>query len=448
MQSAGNSFVVVGDHLYFYVSGRKGAGDFKDQNTALFNAAYAGCSTGLAVLRRDGFASMAADDTERTLTTRKLKFSGSRLFVNVDAPDGELRVEILDKQRTVIAPFSKSECVPLQTNRTLQRVNWKNDPDLSELSGREIRFRFYLKNGDLYSFWVSPDESGASNGFVAGGGPGFTSNRDTVGSGSYTALNPPLLATRRTQAALPTKTQDNLDQVPRQDMVMWLRADAIENVTSGASVAHWKDVSGNGLDGMQDEQARQPIWVKDGINGAASIRFDGQDDHLKLDHYPGLFLPYYQSTIFAVVRPAEGGGGTILSQAHANLSVLPNQGGILSYGSSFPSVDGEQLWPQIQTTTSDLMPLGRGAICALRRTGDGQGETALFVNGVRNCQGTAFPYHITSPIGAYVGCAYRERSPWKGDIAEIIIYARALSDEERRNVEKYLSTKYRIATER
>jgi hypothetical protein len=33
----------------------------------------------------------------------------------------------------------------------------------------------------LYSFWVSPDRSGASYGYVAAGGRGFTGSRDTVG---------------------------------------------------------------------------------------------------------------------------------------------------------------------------------------------------------------------------------------------------------------------------
>lgn len=38
-------------------------------------------------------------------------------------------------------------------------------------------------NGQLYSFWVSPDLTGASDGYVAAGGPGFTTAIDTVGSG-------------------------------------------------------------------------------------------------------------------------------------------------------------------------------------------------------------------------------------------------------------------------
>ena len=50
--------------------------------------------------------------------------------------------------------------------------------DLSSLANQPVRFRFHLRNGDLYSFWVSPEISGASLGYVAAGGPGFSSNRD------------------------------------------------------------------------------------------------------------------------------------------------------------------------------------------------------------------------------------------------------------------------------
>ena len=99
VQSTGNSFVVVGDYLYFYVSGRRGAGENTAKQTELLHPAYAGCSTGLAFLRRDGFASMDAVKSEefQSLTTRKLRFGGSHLFVNADMDDGELRVEVVDE---------------------------------------------------------------------------------------------------------------------------------------------------------------------------------------------------------------------------------------------------------------------------------------------------------------------------------------------------------------
>jgi len=54
----------------------------------------------------------------------------------------------------------------------------------SHLAGRPVRFRFHLTNGKLYSFWVSPNETGASQGYLAGGGPGFTGPSDTVGRGA------------------------------------------------------------------------------------------------------------------------------------------------------------------------------------------------------------------------------------------------------------------------
>ena len=38
--------------------------------------------------------------------------------------------------------------------------------------------RFHLADGQFYAFWVSPDKSGASNGYVAAGGPGLVGPTD------------------------------------------------------------------------------------------------------------------------------------------------------------------------------------------------------------------------------------------------------------------------------
>ena len=78
-----------------------------------------------------------------------------------------------------------NKCIPIKTDSTLQKVQWQDDSkgkyDPGDLAGRIIRFRFHLSEGELYSFWVSPDQSGASYGYVAAGGPGFTGPVDTVG---------------------------------------------------------------------------------------------------------------------------------------------------------------------------------------------------------------------------------------------------------------------------
>jgi len=514
VQSAGNSFLVVGDYLYFYVSGRRGAPKFVEQNTAVLNAAYAGCSTGLAILRRDGFASMDADansNEPKTLTTRKVQFTGSRLFVNADARQGELRVEVLDASGQVISPFTKENCIPVRSNETLETVTWRGGEDLSALANQPVRFRFYLTKGRLYSFWVS-GSSGASGGYVAGGGPGFQSSRDTVGSAILATNQPPVadagddLTVRDTDGngthrvtlngtgsidndsrsvsfrwllhgkqiatgveptldlpagnhtvVLAVKDDDEAeshaqvsvtilpqtDPVPSPDgLVMWLRADSLTEVDDGSPIAGWGDSSGNGMNTAQADPKRQPVYVAKGIGDAPAVRFDGVDDHLVVDECPGLLFTFHKSTIIAVVRPETG--GTIISQAHANLHVTPNSDGRLGYGSSHPIPGGRLAWPQIHSTKGGSLPVGRGAICAMRHANDIAGGTALFVNGRRDDDGTAFPYHRTSAIRPFVGCAYRERSPWKGNIAEILVYSRALPDQERVAIERYLANKYDI----
>jgi len=184
VQSAGGGCLVLGDKLYFYVSGRN-TRDLRTRQGEARERAY--CCTGLATLRRDGFASMSGDDSAGTLTTRLVSFRGRYLFVNVDAPDGQLRVEVLDKVGRAIEPFTRDACRPLSCDKTLARVTWQGAGDLARVSDRPVRFRFHLRRGKLYAFWVSPDTTGASHGYVAAGGPGFTGPMDTIGSAAYRA---------------------------------------------------------------------------------------------------------------------------------------------------------------------------------------------------------------------------------------------------------------------
>jgi hypothetical protein len=162
----GGGFLVVGDYLYFYYSAYSGEAPTGPD-------LYAGAATGVAFLRRAGFASMDANASGGTLTTRPVRFGGSHLFVNADVPDGELRAEVLDVDGKVVAPFSLKNSVPLTANTTRQSLRWQGADDLRKIAGQVVRLRFHLKNGQLFSFWVSPDKAGHSQGYVAAGGPEF-----------------------------------------------------------------------------------------------------------------------------------------------------------------------------------------------------------------------------------------------------------------------------------
>lgn len=144
---------------------------------------YAGCATGVASLRRDGFASMDAGGEPGLLTTRKLIFSGNRLFVNVDAAQGELRAEVLTADGKAVPGFTLAESIPVTVDRTKTELTWRSSSDLGRLAGQPVRLRFSLRSGRLYSFWITPYAEGYSRGYVAAGGPGFRGPVDSPDGG-------------------------------------------------------------------------------------------------------------------------------------------------------------------------------------------------------------------------------------------------------------------------
>jgi len=187
VQSLGNICTVRGEEIWFYYSAFSGDSS-KLTSHWTTSGMHGGGATGIAKLRRDGFVSMDANQKKGTLTTRPVMFKeGRHLFVNVDTAEGTFRAEVLDKNATPIAPFTLDNCQPISADSTLTQVTWKNGNDLAKLRGRVVRLRFELTNGRLYSFWVSPDTTGRSDGYVAGGGPGFTGPTDTVGYASLKA---------------------------------------------------------------------------------------------------------------------------------------------------------------------------------------------------------------------------------------------------------------------
>jgi hypothetical protein len=112
------------------------------------------------------------------VTTRPVQFNGSHLFVNAAVdPGGELRAEVLDRSGTVIEPFSAARCRPMASDATRIEMGWTG-ASIGDLKGQPVRFRFYLRDGRLYSFWVSASERGQSRGYVAAGGPEFTGPTD------------------------------------------------------------------------------------------------------------------------------------------------------------------------------------------------------------------------------------------------------------------------------
>lgn len=173
VQPVGGGCLIVGDKLYFYFGARRG----NPEGTPGKSADTDG-NTGLAILRRDGFASMDAK-VGGELLTRPVRFSGRHLFVNAEAASGSIQAEIVDRKGRVIRPFRRANSRPVKADGTRLALKWKDNRDLSAVAGQDVAIRFFVTNASLYSFWVSSGRNGSSNGYVAAGGPEFSGTQDS-----------------------------------------------------------------------------------------------------------------------------------------------------------------------------------------------------------------------------------------------------------------------------
>ena len=171
VQSLGNICTVSDDKLTFYFTGFYGNPD-SDNKMAMYEQG----ATGIAFLRRDGFASMDAREYGELLT-RKLTFTGKHLFINASAPDGSIKAEILDENGNIFDGFSAKESIPVSGDHTKVELKWQKNT-LAALANCIIRIRFIMHKASLYSFWTNMDARGASGGFVAGGGPDYKGPQD------------------------------------------------------------------------------------------------------------------------------------------------------------------------------------------------------------------------------------------------------------------------------
>jgi len=103
---------------------------------------------GIAVWRRDRFASIDAGDQGGTLTTVPIRFHGSRLEVNgVTKSDGTIVAELLDADANLLA---RSE--PFSGDEIRKVLDWEQTFDLKSAAARPIVLRFRLKNASLFAF--------------------------------------------------------------------------------------------------------------------------------------------------------------------------------------------------------------------------------------------------------------------------------------------------------
>ena len=163
-----NRPVERGDELWFYYEGMKRRvpqedrytdGSSRDPST-LTDLEKADWLTDtlsaihLAVLRRDGFVSLQADRRGGSVLTRPLRAAGKLLLVNLKAPAGSARVEVLDGEGRAIPGFTEADASSVTGDAARAIVRWVSGASWSDLAGRAVQLRIHLRSADLHSFWV------------------------------------------------------------------------------------------------------------------------------------------------------------------------------------------------------------------------------------------------------------------------------------------------------
>lgn len=141
------NFITYNDQLYFYYGGVNGphtGRKFKQVERKHKSM------LGLATLRRDGFVSLDAGETEGYMLTKPLTLDGKDLHLNVDASQGYVVVAVTDDTGTPLKDYTSER---ISGDELETAVNFSRS--LEAIKGREVRLRFQLKDASLYSYWFA-----------------------------------------------------------------------------------------------------------------------------------------------------------------------------------------------------------------------------------------------------------------------------------------------------
>jgi hypothetical protein len=213
--------------------------------------------------------------------------------------------------------------------------------------------------------------------------------------------------------------------VPGPGLHLWLRADVGVTTTGSGTVSQWNDQSGNARNATMTVTTRQPSFVSGALNGRPVLRFFGaQSMNLLTPSQPTLFSVFVvgknsltTESFSMILGP---GGSSPNNQlrwddgTHA-LFVTQNAGTITT-----SAIGNTRVYHALSARYD-------GATMTFYRDGSATSSSSF---------STSSPWTIAS-VGSWYSTNFMT-----GDLAEVIIYDRALSESERSSVNTYLRSKY------
>ena len=84
------------------------------------------------------------------MRTPLVKLDGETMTLNVDAPKGVVRVQVLGTDGKVLSGFALADCDPVSADAVAVPLRWKRP--LSALLGQTVRLEFVVRDARLFGF--------------------------------------------------------------------------------------------------------------------------------------------------------------------------------------------------------------------------------------------------------------------------------------------------------
>ena len=220
---------------------------------------------------------------------------------------------------------------------------------------------------------------------------------------------------------------------------LWLKADAGVTAGAGGKVTAWQDQSGKGNNASQSVADMSPLLVNDAINGKPVLRFDGVDDFLEVADSDSVSITGDITTFFLVKFDDFATYRAVWAKTLAN-QPAPNDWYALP-GSGIPrAYRGDGLGANGSADGGKALTAGNYLVAGWDMAG-----TLLthYLGGFASSSRVVAPAAIAdADTSLLIGTRDDRVTIMKGDIAEVLIYDRALTAAERRALVVYLNQKY------
>jgi hypothetical protein len=225
-------------------------------------------------------------------------------------------------------------------------------------------------------------------------------------------------------------------RIPKDDLELWLRA---ESVVLKDGVALWPDHSGKERHAEQAVPSRRPSYI---AGKRPAVRFD--DDAL-------VFPPMLEDlsrgiTVFLVLRPEATGGPAQVFDFRGR----SERTGIVDLGYDatgdgwvYDVHDATNAIPRV-LSAKGVVRMGALQVLTIVQLGGTPGTTShayLHVDGIAAAAGGSL-VPLRGPRDQSLLGRSPEGSPFRGEVAEVVVYSRALAEADRAQVEEYLRHKH------